>query len=114
MPIEFAAAAYRFGHSMVRPSYALNAVVGTDQPPAATVKRKPIFDAQPAAGLHDLRGFRSIPAQWGIDWGYFFKFGDGKHGKSPNKQQGTGTLQPAYRIDTFAGRSRRARLNPAR
>lgn len=112
MPIEFAAAAYRFGHSMVRPSYALNAIVGTDQPPRASLKRVPIFNAIPKPGLDDLRGFRPIPAQWGIDWGYFFKFGDGNHGAAPGKQQGKGTLQPAYRIDTLLVEPLRLLPNP--
>ena len=102
MPIEFSAAAYRFGHSMVRPSYALNAEIGTDQPPAAATKRIPIFaDQARSPGGKDLRGFRAIPAGWGIDWGYFFAFGDGHQGAAPEKQAGKGTLQPSYRIDTL-------------
>lgn len=38
MPIEFSGAAYRLGHSLVRPSYALNAEVGVD-----SQNRIPIF-----------------------------------------------------------------------
>jgi Animal haem peroxidase len=96
MPIEFSAAAYRFGHSMVRPSYALNDMVGTTQAPAPH-KRIPIFGGDNAGPRDDLRGFRRIPARWGIDWGYFFDL----PGKPPATQQGSGTLQPAYRIDTL-------------
>lgn len=97
MPIEFAGAAYRFGHSMVRPSYALNDIVGTKLPPPNTTpKRIPIFK-DGGGPLDDLRGFRRIPDEWGIDWGYFLDL----PGKPPQAQQGSGTLQPAYRIDTL-------------
>ena len=93
MPIEFSGAAYRFGHSMVRPGYALNQFVGTQQTGS---KRIPIF--KPNAGdLEDLHGFRPLPGSWGIDWGYFLEL----PGNSPSDQAGTGTLQPSYRIDTL-------------
>jgi hypothetical protein len=107
MPIEFSAAAYRFGHSMVRPSYALNEVVGTAQPPAPH-KRIPIFGGEAAGPLDDLRGFRRIPEEWGIDWGYFLEL----EGKAPGAQMGTGTLQPAYRIDTLLVDPLRMLVNP--
>ena len=35
IPIEFSVAAYRFGHSMVRPIYRLNTTLG-DPPPQTT------------------------------------------------------------------------------
>ena len=100
IPIEFSVAAYRFGHSMVRPSYALNAVVGTQQArkPAdpTQAKRIPIFKAG-AGPLDDLRGFRPLPGSWGIDWGYFLEM----PGTAPATQVGDGVLQPSYRIDTL-------------
>ncbi|MBB5714273.1 peroxidase family protein [Sphingomonas aerophila] len=107
MPIEFAAAAYRFGHSMVRPSYALNAVVGTQQaPPPHT--RVPIFRADTTNKLKDLRGFRRIPEHWGIDWSYFLEL----EGEAPDVQGGEGLLQPAYRIDTMLVDPLRLLVNP--
>jgi hypothetical protein len=106
MPIEFAGAAYRFGHSMVRPSYALNADIGTKQAPAP-LKRIPIFK-DGAGPLEDLRGFRKLPNKFGIDWGYFFEL----PGKAPATQLGAGTLQPAYRIDTLLVDPLRLLVNP--
>lgn len=94
MPIEFAAAAYRFGHSMVRPSYALNDKIGTAQ---SGSKRVPIFGSDTAGPTDDLRGFRRLPNNFGIDWGYFLDL----PGKPPAHQSGSGTLQPAYRIDSL-------------
>ena len=34
IPVEFSAAAYRFGHSMVRPIYRLNTTLGANPPPS--------------------------------------------------------------------------------
>ena len=69
MPVEFSVAAYRFGHSMIRPEYRLN----------TTVQRRPIFstDTDDAA---DLGGFRPIPVDWAIDWQFFI---DLEHGAAP-------------------------------
>jgi hypothetical protein len=61
MPIEYSVAAYRFGHSMIRPGYLLNA---RTTPPSAA----PIFGAEG----RDLRGSRPLPAALEIDWHHFF------------------------------------------
>ena len=57
MPIEFAVAAYRFGHSMVRNAYVLGAVGA------------PIFSATGP----DLRGSRPIPPELEIEFTNFFQ-----------------------------------------
>lgn len=67
IPIEFSVGAYRFGHSLIRPSYYLN--------DAGTRSGKPTeLFAAPSAdkSLSDLRGFRWLPEAAEIDWGYFF------------------------------------------
>jgi hypothetical protein len=67
MPVEFSVAAYRFGHSMVRPRYDLNQQI-TD---------KPVFDPSgTAGGGQDLRGFQSLLPGWTIHWPDFFQVGE--------------------------------------
>jgi hypothetical protein len=80
MPIEFSVAAYRFGHSMVRPLYRLN----------QTVSRLPIFANDKG---QDLKGFRTFPREWSIDWRLFFP-------RSGAPRTGPERVQPAYKIDT--------------
>ena len=88
MPLEFSAAAYRFGHSMVRPGYRLNDAIG----PLA------IFDPNPFAAL---TGFREFPLSWALDWDRFIDINPRPAGNDdaadPINQQ---RLQLAYRIDT--------------
>ena len=75
MPVEFSVAAYRFGHSMVRPQYKLNPDI-----------ERPIF----ADDGDDLGGFRPIPTGWAIDWQLFIGLG---HDAEPAPQL-------SYKIDT--------------
>jgi len=100
MPIEFSAAAYRFGHSMVRPIYRLNTELqGGDNPLKATEDEKKrglegrffIFAGIQHRGLN---GFDIFPEQWAIDWGLFFD----TNGSINNT--GKMRVQPAYKIDT--------------
>lgn len=70
MPVEFSVAAYRFGHSQVRPGYALGAGAAPGGPPRVAVLFPNIPDAPDSVG--DLRGFRPVPAQLRLDWGFFF------------------------------------------
>jgi hypothetical protein len=62
MPIEFSAAAYRFGHSMVRLAYVL---------PTGSTTKTQVFNANfPTTA--DLRGSRPIPLNLKIDFNNFF------------------------------------------
>jgi Animal haem peroxidase len=64
MPVEFSGAAYRFGHSMIRPSYDLNEIV----------TGVPIFSRKEEPGNREhLGGFRRLPSLWTIDWSHFAK-----------------------------------------
>jgi hypothetical protein len=79
MPVEFSVAAYRFGHSMVRPRYRLNQAI-----------ERPIFSSTPG-DTADLGGFRPIPAGWAIDWPFFIDLGH---------DAGQAAPQLSYKIDT--------------
>jgi hypothetical protein len=83
LPVEFSVAAYRLGHSMIRPGYRLNDAV-----------LLPIFPV-PQQGLNEgLTGFRAMNPAWGMDWGRFIDV-DTRSNDDDNKR-----LQFAYRIDT--------------
>jgi Animal haem peroxidase len=90
MPVEFSVAAYRLGHSMVRPGYRLNDKI-----------RRPIFPVSPKGKrplLEGLTGFREMPADWGIDWGRFIDIDIRSYDGSAVAKRNR--LQFAYRIDT--------------
>jgi len=62
MPLEFSVGAYRFGHTQVRPGYALNADGGAT-----------LFPDDPnAVEGRDLRGGRIVPKGLRVEWDRFF------------------------------------------
>jgi hypothetical protein len=86
MPIEFAGAAYRFGHSMVRPSYRANFTSGTGDSTNPTANpffalvfdpAEPDFSAPVAHDRADLLGGYPAPRRY-IGWQTFFDLGDGQ------------------------------------
>ncbi len=97
MPVEFSVAAFRFGHSMIRPVYRLN----------TTIERRPIFAPDRGAGAHvddaaDLGGFRPIPADWAIDWQFYIDLGPGAGRRTMGPLYDPVAREPqhAYKIDT--------------
>jgi hypothetical protein len=93
MPVEFSVAAYRLGHSMVRPGYRLN-----------DSNLLPIFNTPESkkAGFNDdLSGFRKVVQGRAIDWGRFIDIDTRPYGvPDSDDEQNKNRLQFAYRIDT--------------
>jgi Animal haem peroxidase len=97
MPVEFSVAAYRLGHSMIRPGYRLNDTVLV-----------PIFPLprSTAPGFPEgLTGFRRLISDWAIDWGRFIDIDIRDYGTptpttAAQTAQNFKRLQFAYRIDT--------------
>ncbi|UVD58962.1 heme peroxidase family protein [Rhizobium sp. Pop5] len=105
IPVEFSVAAYRYGHSMVRPSYSLNRIVTKPDPieqpfrgKMAKFHRIPIFSLTDVVEhpLANLNGFRELPGFWPIDWAFFFD------GVAPDGEPPAGAVlpQPSYKLDT--------------
>jgi hypothetical protein len=80
IPVEFQTGAYRFGHSMVRPSYRAN-LHGDNGNPFFGMVFDPAGEGQ--ADPIDLRGGARAPRRF-IGWQTFFDFGDGN--VKPNKR----------------------------
>jgi heme peroxidase len=95
IPVEFQGAAYRFGHSMVRPSYRANLAGDTVQPNQAFFGM--IFDPSQEGrdDPNDMRGgFRA--SRRFIGWQTFFDFGDGE--ARPNKLIDTKISTPLFNL----------------
>jgi hypothetical protein len=91
MPVEFSVAAYRLGHSMVRPGYRLN-----------DGKLVPIFPSDAHPHESALTGFRAIPHGYALDWARFIDIEErAPGGEAPATDAGSKRrLQFAYKIDT--------------
>ena len=73
MPVEFSAAAFRFGHSMVRKRYNFNE--GHDDTSLALLFRF-------AGAKGDLGGMEALPKDWIIEWDRFLPFGNNSYNKA--------------------------------
>jgi hypothetical protein len=105
MPVEFSVAAYRLGHSMIRPGYRLNDDDTTLLPifpvPPNTIPEIP-------KGIpNGLTGFQEMAKNRGIDWGRFIDlegdvrpYGGDPDTVNPADAAMKARLQFAYRIDT--------------
>jgi hypothetical protein len=88
IPVEFQIA-YRFGHSMVRPSYRANFTGNNNEPFFAMV-----FDtASPASDPADLRGSARSPRRF-VGWQTFFRFPGFEQDARPNKRIDTRLSTP--------------------
>jgi hypothetical protein len=86
MPVEFSVAAYRLGHSMIRPGYRLN-----------DNNLLPIFPIpRTRFATKGLTGFQPVAHGRAIDWGRFIDVDIRSYGAVHGKKK---RLQLAYRID---------------
>jgi hypothetical protein len=92
MPVEFQGAVYRFGHSMVRPSYRAN-LAGDNGNPFFGFIFDPAGEGQPDPV--DLRG-RARARRRFIGWQTFFNFGDGE--VRANKRIDTRISTPLFNL----------------
>ena len=103
IPTEFSTAAFRFGHSMVRPVYRLNRNFQNLGAPPIKEKdtdkgekshglgRRMLFNTNDKLGLN---GFKPVPPGWTIEWDLYFQM------DSTGKELTNGRLQPSYKVDT--------------
>jgi Animal haem peroxidase len=91
MPVEFSVAAYRFGHSIARPSYAIND--GIPLPVVEGASRIPLFSQNGGEREH-LNGFRTLPPDWGVQWKYLLPATNDAAGDRDQHLP-----QPSYKLD---------------
>ena len=96
IPVEFQTGAYRFGHSMVRPSYRANLAGDNGRPFIGF-----IFDPAEFGKVdgNDLTG-GSRAARRFVGWQTFFDFGDGE--LKPNKKIDTHVSTPLFNLPPIA------------
>lgn len=105
IPVEFQTAAYRFGHSMVRPSYRANLAGDDGEPFFGFVFSPDDVDAGDPDDPDHLVGGHRAPRRF-IGWQTFFDFGDGE--ARPNKRIDTALSTPLFQLPIFAIGSDRA------
>ena len=99
IPVEFAVAAYRFGHSMIRPRYDLNDVI------VANIFGKPGDDP-----LSHLGGGRRLPDFWQAKWALFFKF-PSKAAPQPSRKINAKLTRPLFQLPGTVVSSQRPELH---
>ena len=96
MPLEFSAAAFRFGHSMVRSSYQWNGYHSDEiSVPARLRQLLDQTEFSGSIGKHD--GNTAIESDWIIDWRRFFDFSSLGY-PAPKTDNKAGTIDRVFNL----------------
>ncbi|HZM96723.1 MAG TPA: heme peroxidase family protein [Vicinamibacterales bacterium] len=102
IPVEFQGAAYRFGHSMVRPSYRANLGTSQDPSPFFGFIFEPLQEGTIPADPPDLRGGCRAARRF-VGWQTFFDFGSSQSVNArPNKRIDTKISTPLFQLPLAA------------
>jgi hypothetical protein len=109
MPLEFAVAAFRFGHSMVRAAYDFNLNFNkSDQPGTAPATLDRLFTFTALSGqLGEELGLQApntdtLPENWIIEWENFFDT-QGRASLSKARKIDTQLVEPLQHLQTMKG-----------
>ena len=99
IPVEFAVAAYRFGHSITRPRYTVRDVFDANDKLLGAVSSVPLFEDQ--HNDNNLNGHRELPARLKIQWSKFFNSGTTRTAR-PVRQFDASLANPLFKMPKTA------------
>jgi hypothetical protein len=104
IPVEFAVAAYRFGHSITRPRYTVRDVYDSSGTLLGSVSGVPLFGDTPTD--NNLNGHRELLPRLKIQWSKFFNAlnsdGTVKRTARPVRQFDTSLANPLFKLPQTA------------
>jgi hypothetical protein len=105
MPLEFSAAAFRFGHSLVRPTYEWNQYHSTEIV-GAQASIQQLFDQTHLSGSigkesrhPPIKNPPKLTSDWVINWRHFFDFTDFPEYEPPHAQNKANKIDTSFGFD---------------
>ena len=99
IPVEFAVAAYRFGHSITRPRYTVRDVFNSSGTFLGAVSSVPLFEDEP--NNNNLNGHRELPPRLKLQWSKFFNSGSTRTAR-PVRQFDASLANPLFKMPKTA------------
>jgi hypothetical protein len=100
IPVEFAVAAYRFGHSITRPRYTVRDVFDSNNILLGSVAGVPLFGDSPTD--NNLNGHRELLPRLKIQWSKFFNVAGQTPTARPVRQFDTSLANPLFKLPQTA------------